>query len=494
MLGHDIRTAVSDIIGGLRLVEMQSLDPGLRGQLEGVHAASEHLARLVDDALGLITGARPSAAESPDNLHLHRLMEDKRKRWHLRAETQGVDFHLILSPDVPVMVQIDRLALERILGNLICNAVKHAAGGRVRVEVARDAQDAIAFTVTDSGPGFSGAALSRLFSAQGRPEGSTVPGTGLGLHICKCNADSIGASLDVRNLPKGGAQVTMRIPHQNWSGAAPVAPLAVDARTPDLSDLKVLVADDNDTNQVLISQMLALMGAECEIASDGIEALNWMARQDFDLALIDVEMPRLGGLDVLRAERQRQARGLTQALPMLAMSAFVMRDNREAILRAGADGILSKPLPALSDFGQMLRDAVDLRPASVDDDAPDFHEQTLRDVLEAAGPCDDAALIERVMIDLETVWDELGGALEVSDFTRIRRQTHILVSISAALGAPVVHRLARALNQRAAAADGAGCAQLGTQQMARLSDLRAALEVFWQGWSHTAARKRRAAS
>lgn len=487
MLGHDIRSAVSDVIGGLRLVEMQSVDPALRGQLEGVCAASEQLARLVDDALGLLSGTRPRGAELPSNLHLHRLMEDKRKRWQLRAETQGVDFHMILSPDVPVTVQVDRLPLERILGNLISNAVKHSDGGRVRVELTRDETDSILFRVTDNGPGFSDAALARLFTPQGRPEGSRVPGTGLGLHICKRNAESIGALLEVRNLAGGGAEAELCIPRKFWSGAAPVAPLAVDADAPDLSDLKVLVADDNDTNQLLISQMLALLGAECEIAGDGVEALNWMAREDFDIALIDVEMPRLGGLDVLRAERQRQACGLTASVPMLAMTAFVMRDNREAILGAGADGIMSKPLPSVSAFGQALRDAVDLRPAfdPLDAAMPDFHAQTLRDVLEAAGPSEDATLMERVLIDLDDVARDLTLSLEKQDFTEIRRQTHILVSISASLGAPAVHRLARALNQRAVAMDVAGVRQAGAQLMERLSGLRVSLEAFWQDWGDT---------
>jgi len=456
LLSHDIRSAVSDVIGGLRLIETQDLNPALRAQIGGIQAASEVLARLVEDGLVLASGQKQQSLLA-SNLHLRRFLRDMERRWTMRGNLQGVTFALDVAEDVPDVIQLDRLALERVLANLIGNAVKYAGENNVRLSVALAGAGAgtgvLCFRVTDEGPGFSDAALARLFTANGRPAEGALPGSGLGLHISKQNADVLGATLSITNRTGGGAQAALEVPYQAWHGGSPHGGLA-----PDLSAYRILVADDNDTNQLLVSQMLAAMGAECELASDGVEALNWMGRERFDLALIDIEMPRLGGLDVLRAARNRQRAGINPSMPLIAMTAYVLRNNRDAIYAAGADGLLAKPLVSIESFGHALLHyiaahasvpALSVERADTGPNAVPYDVETLANLLQIAGQEGAPELMDRLQADLSTVADGLRRGHGANDLSDIRTHTHVLISLSSAVGAGRVHQRAQALNTAA---------------------------------------------
>lgn len=485
LLNHDIRSAVSDVIGGLRLIETRDLDPVLRDQLGGVQAASEVLARLIEDALLLVSGEKQQPPLA-SNLHLRRLLQDMDRRWSMRGTFQGVRFKTKVADDVPDVVQLNRLALERVLANLIGNAVKYAGEGRVSMTVSKSDTDELCFVVEDTGPGFSEAALSRLFAANARPDEGALAGNGLGLHIAKQNADILGARLAVENRAEGGARATLEVPYRAWHGAAPESNTA-----PDLSAYRILVADDNDTNQLLVSQMLASMGAECELASDGIEALNWLGRERFDLALIDIEMPRLGGLDVLRAARRRQSTGLNPAMPMIAMTAYVLRDNRDAIYAAGADGLLAKPLVSVESFGHALLHYIVSHKASQgtsqdlyevpQDDGDElacFDVATLDRLLEIAGADGGAELMSRLQSDLKNVEAGLRSGLSQRLLSEIRSQTHVLISLSSAVGSSRLQALTQALNTGARQNDVSAVERRAPAVLTHLAHLREALAAY----------------
>ena len=466
LLAHDIRSAISDVIGGLRLMDREMLPEGAAVQYERVQAASELLARLVED---LLAGTPRVGRDQVGNLDLHRFLTDEFRRWHGATHGSGTSVTLELAPNVPRVVRLDLLSLRRVLANLMGNALRHAEGGQVRL--AADLTDAggLRIRVSDDGPGIPAELLPKIFDPATRgSEGAA--GTGMGLHIAAAQVSDMGGTIEARNRAGQGAQMIVVFPNEAWERAdKPIDGL------PDLQGVRVLVADDSPTNRTHVNAMLTRMGAECELAVDGIEALNWLARERFDLALVDIEMPALGGLDVLRAERLRQARGIAPPMSMVAMTAYVAGDDWDAIMEAGADGVLAKPLEGIEAFGQVIRHYVDIRPDASNwapDRAPALSAVTLADLMQAAGPEHQDHLLARLREDLAQVDIDLEHALEVGAAEEVETQTHILLSLSTAVGALPTEAAARRLNEVARTEPVAAMRIAGKVCRARLSELR----------------------
>ena len=448
LLGHDLRAAVSDVIGGLRLIDQNDLDTHTRLQLERVRAAGELLARLMEEALAAMLGEEDGSGALPGNLQLARFLYDVEMRWSARAQEKGLGFKLSRAPDVPQVIALDRIALERILSNILSNAVKYTDRGSVSLDVAMSPVGALTITVDDDGPGFSKEALARLFEFEGRPLGNAKPGLGLGMHITKDMTSRLGGRIAVENRPEGGARVRLELPAATWArgGTADAAvPL------PDLSQLKVLVAEDNPTSQMIVGQMLTRMGAEHAIAEDGDEALHWLEREAFDLALIDIEMPRMSGIEVIRTLRTMTL--ANRKMPVIAVTAYVMRANRDAIYAAGADAILPKPLPAIEVFGKAISDALcrtgSLRGEQAPPPPPEMNRATFDRLIAIAGPEATNELLDRLDLDLRQARTGLMSGIEAQDRNAIRAQTHVLIALAGAVGAERLQSLAQTLNEQA---------------------------------------------
>lgn len=481
LLNHDIRAAMSDVIGGLRLVESDQLPPETRTQLDRVRSSGEVLARLLEEALSFIDDSSGSEVTAT-NLHLGRFLRDLDLRWSGRARAHGVGFSVSVAPNVPQVIYSDRMALDRILGNLLSNALKYAGRTGVEMQVSLSPDRDVEFRVCDDGPGFSDQAMARLFQFAARPQDSDQPGSGLGLRIAKDMSDALGGRLEVRNRAPLGAETTLSLPRSAWELASPGM---VSDDLPDLTGLKVLMAEDNETNQLLSGRMLEIMGAEYEIARDGVEALNWLEREDFDIALIDIEMPKLNGIEVIRAFRNRP--GPQSAMPMIALTAYVLKTNRDAIFNAGADGIIAKPVLDIATFGQALARHVETaRATSVPapetvladiEDPARLDPGRIEELLHIAGPASARELLDRLLADLGRVQGQLAAATPDTDRAVMRAESHVLISLSGAIGAPGLYSLATALNEAAHRNDTHAVVtlanQTGTALLSVLAEIRA---------------------
>jgi len=481
LLGHDIRNAVSDILGGLSLADLSPLDAGSSEQLVRVRSAAEQLARLSDEVLALIIGEAGPARDAGTGLRMAPLLEAVEARWAAHARERGLIFRLDRGTDLPPVIGIDRGALDRILANVIGNAVKYAGHGEVRLEVTLEAQETLVFCIEDNGPGFSEAALARLFERYGRAPDNDAPGSGLGLHIVHDLAEQIGGQMEVRNRPEGGARFCLRLPRAAW---APGVDSRMAQDLPDLAGKCVLVAEDNETNQLLMRQMLDTLGAGCDIAPDGLAALELLKGNNYDLALIDIEMPRLSGLDLIRA--LRGGGGEIAALPVLAITAYVLSANRAEIYDAGADGILAKPIMSLESFGQAISGVMKKRVPSAGASSasplrePPVNALHLDRLLALAGVDGAQELLRRLRQDFEAVRQGLIRGLADSDVAVIRAQTHVLISLAGAIGADCLQNRAGEINTAAHAGDMAVARALGPRVLERLGQIVEILETEYQ--------------
>jgi two-component system, OmpR family, aerobic respiration control sensor histidine kinase ArcB len=455
MLNHDLRAAMSDVLGGLRLIDAAGLTPELRAQIDRVRSSGEVLARLLEETLSdLYDAQRIVEGSGFPNLNLERFIHDLEMRWSGRATANKLSLDIKLALDLPPVIQVDRMALDRILSNLLGNAIKYAGQIGVQLEVDLLEDDELRMRISDDGPGFSDDALAKLFEFAGRPQCASKPGTGLGLHIAKDLADKIGGQLCVANARTGGAVISLTLPRGTWKPPQMVGD--TDKDLPDLRGAKILVAEDNETNQLLTTQMLDTLGAEFEIAPDGVEALHWLEREAFDLALIDIEMPRLNGIETIRSVRAGP--GHEAKMPLVALTGYVLKSNRDAIYAAGADGIIAKPIMSIETFGRAIREYLDrstsigpnsrdLPPPSLD--TPIIDCTRMNELIAIAGPDTSNELLNRLKSDMTNVKDGLERAGPIKDSDAIRAETHVLISLSGAIGAVPLYHLATSLNAAA---------------------------------------------
>jgi len=470
LLGHDLRAALSDVIGGLRLIGPEALIGLDRMQFERVRASGEVLARLLEQGLQVMLGEADCVTDEPQNLQVARFLGDLSQRWAGRAQEKGLTFVLAQAPDLPAVVRVDRVALDRVLSNIIGNAIKFSDLGTVACHVDLRPDGALCFVVTDDGPGFSDHALQHLFTLQGRPDGARKPGSGMGLHIAKDLTHRMGGEVSVRNRTLGGAAVEVMVPVSGGTATDP----AHQTGLPDLSQVRVLLAEDSPTQQLLLSRMLVLMGAEVEVVGDGVEAVGRLERERFDLALIDVEMPRLSGLDVIRALRAMPMP--VAQMPVIAVTAYVLRANRAAILSAGADTIVSKPVHCPLALGRALESALARAPAiravtPARHALPDLEEGRFERLLEIAGAEVAPELVARLLDDLQTVEGALVQAMTGPDWLALRAQSHVLVALAGAVGACTLQTQAETMNRLSYVQDKAGLTALAADLMTGLDGL-----------------------
>lgn len=480
MFAHDIRGALQGVFGGLAAIRVEELPAEVREQLQRIGAASRTLQCLSDGLSALSPGAE---LVDDDDVLLDEFLGTYRERWAGEARCNRLGFEIATAGDLPAGLRIPQLALLRVLGNLTANSIAYAGRGTVRLEVRRNGDGDLVFQLTDDGPGLSDAALRQL-AGNGLQE--AIPsGHGLGLHIVRTLAARIGGRISVRNREQGGILATLAFPAAlclETDGHAPVTTVGAGAEAvPDagnlptpprknLAGLRVLLAEDNPTNQMVASQMLGVLEAEVVLASDGVEALERFEEAEFDIVIVDIEMPRLSGLDVIRTIRGRSdARART---PIVALTAYALREHRERIAKAGANGLISKPITSIEALAQGLVAHVSPRPAPAatpplavaETDTPDrlpVVDTAVYDALATTfGPEMMAELLEKVAADLTTARDDLAAAQDVMDVNAVRAASHIVVGVAGAVGASSLQRCARHLNTAAHAGDDAATRDL----------------------------------
>ncbi|MBF9043641.1 response regulator [Rhodobacterales bacterium HKCCE4037] len=440
-LSHDIRAAMSDVLGGLRLIDADWLDPRTRTQFDRVRASADTLAALVDHALFEASGEQPIARDQGPVV-LEEWLASLEDRWRGQVSESGRSFRIHRYGDLPRQISVPPVQLTRVVANLIGNAFRHAANGDVTLDLAVGGDGALTISVQDQGAGYPQEVL------EGRADGGMgdQAGSGLGLKIARELSAELGIELAIENRPQG-ARATLRLAPALLVGDGTAAP---EATLPDLSALRIMVAEDNLTNQTILRHMMDDLGARTDFVMDGRAALRALTSDAYDIALLDIEMPEMSGLEVMEAIRAIP--GEIAAMPLVAITAYVLRDNREAIYAAGADGIIGKPVSSAADLGHAILRHVGVTsgdailPDAAPNDAVVLDRTRMDDLMEAAGPEGRAELLLRLGEDLSTTLETLDRAVAEKDSREIRAQTHILIAISGAVGADRLCNASEALN------------------------------------------------
>ena len=355
-MSHEIRTPMNAVLGLTHIVLKTELRPDQREHLTKIQRAGRSLLRIIDDILDFskIEAGKLMLEEVPFDLgDTLRHVADLFGR---RAAEKGLTLSFQIPPDLPRHLIGDPLRLGQVLTNLVSNAIKFTERGEITVtaELLSDAGPVdLRFAVADTGIGLTAEQTGKLFQAFSQADSSTsrrFGGTGLGLTISKHLVESMGGAIGVDSAPGAGSRFffTARFRAQGQAmRGVPLPTMSADPATAvaadiDLAGARVLVVDDNEINRLIAQELLEAAGAMVRTARSGKEAVDCLAGgADFDAVLMDIQMPEMDGYQATEAIRTRL--GLAD-LPVIAMTAHALEEERRQCLDAGMNDHIPKPV------------------------------------------------------------------------------------------------------------------------------------------------------
>jgi two-component system, sensor histidine kinase len=356
-ISHELRTPMTAIIGMTDLSLVEPLSPKVREYLGAVHTNAHLLLELLNEILDLSKLESGTLMLDSAPLQLRKIVGELKHTFSHRAEQKGLRFEVITAPEVPEHLIGDSLRLRQVIFNLLANAIKFTEQGQVTLELtvdsACDREAWIKFSVSDTGIGIAPADQERIFAPFTQVDASTKrrrDGAGLGLAISADLIRAMGGSRTVSSELGKGSVFGFVVPLLIDRGKLDEAPSAngtADTQLADMlmpasstSSLTVLLAEDTPTNQVLVRHALGKRGHQVVVAGDGRTAVELAQNRQFDVILMDLQMPDMDGFEATATIRRLPGR----QPPIIALTAHTMIGDRDRCLSAGMQDYLSKPI------------------------------------------------------------------------------------------------------------------------------------------------------
>ena len=366
-MSHEIRTPLNGLLGMLQLVRMGELDAERSQYLDVAMNSGESLLAIINDILDLSKIEAGKFELVPTVFDLHAMVRGVAETFGFPAGSKGVRMEVEIDEGVPPLVRADQVRLRQILYNLVGNAVKFTHEGEIRIVLALlDRQNGLArieLRVSDTGIGIPKDQQAGLFqpfvqaAAAGSARGS---GTGLGLSIVKRIAGFMGGDVELSSDLGQGTTVAVRVEVELGGELPKEEPVCGRRQTCCLlaqGGLRILVAEDNSVNQLMIVKLLEKLGHLAVCAQDGTEALEILRRESFDCVLMDIQMPGLDGTEVTRLIRRQAHPEIDPRIPIIALTAYALSGDREKFLAQGMTAYLSKPV-SIADLSAVLSEVV----------------------------------------------------------------------------------------------------------------------------------------
>lgn len=366
VMSHEIRTPMSGVIGMLDVLLKSPQPPDQQQYTQMARDSADLLLSILEDVLDTSRIEAGKLLLEAIPLQPREVLLQTVETFQLQARAKGLILTCDIDPNVPTTLIGDPTRLRQILNNLIANAIKFTHDGGVVVHAfcpERTTRDVmLEVSVRDSGVGIAPHALAGLFEKFHQADTSTTRqygGTGLGLSICKGLIDLMGGTIEVESEPGRGSLFRFRVKLPIASPEQPAASVRANASTAPLPrhdrSLRVLYAEDDQTNRAIIRILVERMGHRIDVATDGQEALAALRARRYDAVLMDGRMPVMDGLAATRAVRDRSSSVLDHDVYIIALTANASAADREACLNAGMNDYLRKPVKGTELYDALAR-------------------------------------------------------------------------------------------------------------------------------------------
>ena len=414
-MNHEIRTPLNGVLGLTELLADTDVIHEHPEYIAGLRTSGQALMSVVNQVLDFSKLDAGKLELHPEDFEPTMLVQQTIAFVASGAGRKGLSLNTWIDPRVPACLRADASRIRGVLANLLSNAVKFTdVSGEVAVRVSASGEDpqVLRFEVTDTGIGIEPGVLEHIFEPFQQADSSTTRrygGTGLGLTITRQLVELMGGSIEVKSSPGTGSTFSFQVPcdagaepsniRSRANGSARTQPASLDSRHRKVSspasakDVQVLLAEDDQINQLVAGQLLERAGCRVEIASNGIEAVALATAHDYHVVFMDCQMPDLDGYEATRALRRHE--GSDRHVPIVAMTAHTMQGDRERCLACGMDDYVTKPL--MPDELDRIVSRWTPRTNGPDPAAP-LEATTSVSVPAAEGPLD-AASVERLRSD-----------------------------------------------------------------------------------------------
>ena len=347
-MSHEIRTPLNGILGMAEAIERGELTPAQRERIGVVRQSGHVLLSLLNDLLDLSRIQEGQLIPERGLVDGRDLMSSASLTFEALVSDKDVSFSLQAGPNAEGCWKGDPTRVRQILNNLISNAVKFTNRGSVQLRLDHDGENLV-FMVQDTGVGIPADRLPHIFQRFVQADPSTTRkygGSGLGLAICCELAELMGGSIAVQSEVGVGTTFTVILPAE--AGEAPAVDSEAQAEEIGLpvpeQALRILAAEDNPTNRMVLATLLGQLGLEATFVEDGELAVEAWRAQPWDLVLMDIQMPRMDGLTATRIIRREERSAGSTRTPIIALTANAMDHHAAEYAKVGMDGLIAKPL------------------------------------------------------------------------------------------------------------------------------------------------------
>ena len=475
-MSHEIRTPLNGILGFTELLRKGAADNDPVQQKEfydTIHSSGSHLLNLINDILDISkVEAGQMIFERVDVSPSH-IVSDAASMLRVRAQEKGIELNVEYEGKVPKTIYTDPARLRQILMNLVGNSIKFTEHGEVRVLaklVGQNGKPMMSFEVRDTGIGIADEKIEKIFDPFTQADSSVTRrfgGTGLGLSMCKQLVEALGGTIGATSVEGVGSRFEFTIDpgpidpeslidgedlaeavqqRKNKKTEAPVLPKSIRGR--------VLLVDDGETNRRFVRLALKQTGVEIVEAENGEQAVSQIATQNFDLVLMDMQMPVMDGYTATQVLREQ---GIT--IPIIALTANAIVGDKKKCLAAGCTGYLSKPIK----HDLLLQTVAD---ALAENDSEEPQAAASTQAVPSAGQSEGQPVIEAKLVStlpadfpeldllvtefaehLDQKLDEFHAALNSHDFQELAKLAHWLKGTGGTIGFPVITEKAAVLEQ-----------------------------------------------